>query len=240
MLFKGLPGISRRLHAIADHVPSQCAICHAWPSQRLCPACTARFAQPASRCQRCALRTPEGVAVCGACLQNPPAFDACLTAVDYAYPWADVLADFKFRGDPGWARALSLLMLGAPGIGDAIAAADRVLPMPLSPGRLRERGFNQAALLARHLAPGKADVRTLLRLRATETQSRLPRAQRLRNLQAAFVVEPARAVRMQGTHVALIDDVMTTGATMQAASLALAEAGASRITAIVLARTGLE
>ena len=114
MLFLGLPGISRRLHAWVDKVPSQCAVCQAWPSQRVCNACVMRFAQPATRCQRCALRVPAGVAVCGACLQNPPSFHACIAAVDYAYPWADALAQFKFRGDPGWARALATLMRSTP------------------------------------------------------------------------------------------------------------------------------
>ena len=81
MLFKGFSGMSRRLRAWADQVPSQCAVCHAWPSRPLCNACVARFAQPAERCRHCALRVPPGVPVCGACLKNPPVFDACLAAV---------------------------------------------------------------------------------------------------------------------------------------------------------------
>ena len=139
-----------------------------------------RFAQPATRCQRCALRVPAGVAVCGACLQNPPSFDACIAAVDYAYPWADALAQFKFRGDPGWASALATLLRSTPWMEPALEAADRVLAVPLSTERLRERGFNQSAVLARQLAGAKADCHTLLRLHATEAQSGLPRVQRLR------------------------------------------------------------
>lgn len=240
MLFTGPTGISRRLRTWADQVPSQCAVCHAWPSQRICNACVARFAQPAERCQRCALRVPVGVSVCGTCLQNPPDFDACIAAVDYAYPWADALAQFKFRGDPGWARALSTLMRSMPWMEPALEAADRVLPVPLSAERLRERGFNQSALLAGQLAGPKADRQTLLRLHATEAQSSLPRAQRLRNLRGAFAVEPSRAPALRGLRVVLIDDVMTTGATLQAASLALREAGVAHVTAAVLARTGLD
>ena len=105
MLFLGLPGISRRLHAWVDKVPSQCAVCHAWPSQRVCNACVMRFAQPATRCRHCALRVPQGVEVCGACLRDPPLFDACIAAVDYAYPWAGALAQ------------LGLLALGLVGVG---------------------------------------------------------------------------------------------------------------------------
>ena len=239
MLFQGLPGFSRRLRALVGRVPSQCAMCHAWPSQRICNACVARFAQPATRCQRCALRMPTGVAVCGACLRQPPVFDACLAAVDYAYPWADALAGFKFRADPGWSRTLATLLRSTPWVEPAIEAADRVLPVPLSAERLRERGFNQSALLARHLAGAKADVHSLLRLHATEAQSSLPRAQRLRNLRGAFAVEPARAAALRGQRVVLLDDVMTTGATVHAASLALREAGAAHVTVVVLARTAI-
>lgn len=221
----------------ASQVPSQCSVCHAWPSQRICNACVARFAQPAARCQRCALHVPAGVTVCGACVRNPPHFNACLAAVDYAFPWADVLADFKFRADPGLAHTLSVVLRSTPWVEPAIEAADRVVPVPLSTERLRERGFNQSALLAHRLAGPKADPFTLLRLHATEAQSSLPRAQRLRNLRGAFAIEPARAAALQGQNVMLVDDVMTTGATAHAATLALREAGVAKVTVVVLART---
>lgn len=240
MLFSALRGISARLRATAVQVPSQCAVCHAWPAQRVCGPCTARFAQPVPRCQLCALRVPDGVTLCGACLLNPPLFDACLAAVDYAYPWAGALAEFKFRADPGWARTLARLMDSAPGVPAALQAADMVLPVPLSLNRLRERGYNQSALLAQQLAPAKADVTSLLRVLPTEVQSGLPRAQRLRNLRGAFAMEPARAHSVRGRRVVLVDDVMTTGATLHAATEALREAGAARVTAVVLARTGMD
>ena len=168
---------------------------------------------------------------------QPPIFDACVAAVDYAYPWVDALADFKFRADPGWAGTLATLMRSTPWVEPAMEAADRVLPVPLSVQRLGERGFNQSALLARRLAGVKVDTGTLLRLHATEAQSSLPRAQRLRNLQGAFAMEPGRAAALRGQRVVLVDDVMTTGATLHAAALALREAGAAHITAVVLART---
>lgn len=240
MLFKALPRFSRQLHAMAARVPSQCAVCHAWPTQRVCNACVARFAQPATRCERCALRVPEGVAVCGACLRNPPALDACLAAVDYAYPWADALAEFKFRGDPGWTDPLGNLLRSTPWVEPALEAADIVVPVPLSTERMRERGFNQSALLAQQLAGAKTQTSTLLRLHATETQSALPRAQRLRNLRGAFAVEPLHAAALRGQRVVLVDDVMTTGATLEAAAQPLRQAGVAHITAIVLARTGLQ
>lgn len=241
--FTGLSGVGRRLRALAGTLPSQCAVCHAWPSTRVCAACTARFAQPVPRCTRCALRVPDGVAVCGACLRAPPLFDRCLAAVDYAYPWSGVLADFKFHADPGWAAALTALVRTTPGLAPALDAADLVLPIPLSPERLRERGFNQAWLLARQLAPAKAHPALLLRLHTGDLQAdqvhqaQLPRAERLRHLRGAFAVEPTQAAGLRGRHVVLIDDVMTTGATLHAAAMALREAGVASLCAVVFART---
>ena len=109
MFYKMLTGASGRIGALIDQLPSQCAVCHAWPAQRVCDGCAARFAQPRTRCARCALPVPEGVSQCGACLREPPRVDACLAAVDYGYPWAGAMAEFKFRGDPGWASALATL-----------------------------------------------------------------------------------------------------------------------------------
>lgn len=111
--------------------------------------------------------------------------------------------------------------------------------MPLSADRLRTRGFNQAWELARRLSPGKADPALLLRIRDTAPQSALDRAARLRNLQHAFAVEPRRASAIAGRHVVLVDDVMTSGASLYTAAAALRQAGATRVTGLVLARAEL-
>jgi ComF family protein len=160
-----------------------------------------------------------------------------VAAVDYAYPWAGIVGQYKFQADPAWAPTLARLLHSTPWAEPLMDAADWVLPIPLSAHRLRERGFNQALLLARILAPAKTDATLLLRLHDTQAQSNLGRAQRLRNLQGALAVDPLRVAALQGRSVLLVDDVMTTGATLQAAALALRQAGASTVSALVFART---
>lgn len=225
------------LERLPVSVPGLCAVCHAWPAQPVCHSCVTRFAQPRPRCQTCALPLPAGVPRCGACLKAPPPLDACLAAVDYAFPWSDLITRFKFGATPGWAASLAQLLRSAPWVEPALEAADLLLPMPLSRQRLQQRGYNQALVLARQLAPAKTAPDLLLRLRDTPAQSALPRAERLRNVRGAFAVEPLRLAELRGKRVVLLDDVMTSGASLFAAAQALREAGASHITGLVLART---
>jgi ComF family protein len=175
--------------------------------------------------------------VCGACLREPPPLDACFAAVSYAYPWSTLVARFKFSGEPGWAESLAQRMALVPGVADEIRQADLVLPLPLAPRRLAERGFNQALLLARKLAPARTEARLLLRLRETGSQATLDRKARRLNVRHAFGVEPLRAAELHGRSVLLVDDVMTSGASLHAAADALRQAGARRVSALVLART---
>ena len=223
-----------------QQVPARCAVCRAWPSRVVCDACVTRFAQPVPRCSTCALPVPPGVSRCGACLTTPPPIDGCLAAVAYAWPWSHCVTQFKFGGQPGWAGALATVMRSTPWVEPALDQAHRVLPMPLARERLAERGFNQALLLARTLAPGQTDATVLLRTRHTPAQSALKRAERLRNVQGAFAVEPLRARELRGQRVVLVDDVMTSGASLHAAALTLRQAGVAHITAMVFARTEQE
>jgi len=102
---------------------------------------------------------------------------------------------------------------------------------------LAERGYNQSWLLARQLSPSKADAHLLLRTRDTPSQRTLPRAERLGNLAGAFAVEPLRVTQLRGKNVLLIDDVMTSGASLHTAARVLRQAGAAKVGALVLART---
>ena len=128
-------------------------------------------------------------------------------------------------------------MLSAPWVEDTLAQADWVLPIPLSPERLSERGYNQSLLLARLLCPDKTDERLLLRTRHTTAQRSLPRAERLANLIGAFAVDPLRTAEIRGRRLVLVDDVMTSGASLHTAAQVLRQAGAAHISAVVLART---
>ncbi|HQO52830.1 MAG TPA: phosphoribosyltransferase family protein [Ottowia sp.] len=217
--------------------PSQCLICRRWPAQTLCAECRARFAPQLTRCQRCALAVPAGVAVCGACLREPPPMAQCLAAVSWQWPWSMCIGRWKFEGDTGLSGPLAALLQATPGVAEALAAAELLLPMPMSDQRLAERGYNPALLLARRLAPGRVQPGWLLRTRHTPPQRGLPRAERLRNVRGAFQVDPLAAGRLRGRRVLLVDDVMTTGASVREAAATLRAAGADPVGVLVLART---
>ncbi len=226
-------------HGLAARLPSRCAVCHAWPSQPVCEACIGLFAQPKPRCKHCALVVADANAPCTACRstqKDGSPLDASLAAVSYGYPWAGLVQDFKFQAQPAWARSMALLMRSAPWVEPALEAADWVLPMPLSTPRLQSRGFNQAWLLAQALSPAKARATWLLRIRDTPAQSSLARKERLSNVANAFAIDPLRQRDLEGKNVLLVDDVMTSGASLRAAALPLRQAGVRRITALVFAR----
>ena len=160
-----------------------------------------------------------------------------MACCDYAWPWPSHIGRFKFQGEAGWAATLATLMRSTPWVEPTLEQAQHVLPMPLAPLRLRERGFNQALELARHLAAAKVRPRLLLRTRETPAQSGLPRAQRLSNLRGAFALEPMHAHELRGRRVVLVDDVMTSGASIFTAAQVLRDAGAAHVSAVVFART---
>ncbi len=231
MIFALFQGLAARL-------PSRCAVCHAWPGQPVCEACIGLFAQPRPRCIRCALVVADAGQPCPACLAEASPLDAALAAVSYGYPWAGLVQEFKFCAQPAWARSMALLMRSAPWVEPALDAADWVLPMPLSTQRLQSRGFNQAWQLAQALSPAKARAQWLLRIRDTPAQSSLARKERLSNVAHAFAIDPLRQRDLEGKNVILVDDVMTSGASLRAAAQPLRQAGVGRITALVFARAG--
>jgi len=188
----------------------------------------------------CAIPVPEGVKQCAPCLAGASCLMQCVAAVDYGYPWDRLIARFKFQQEVGWSRVWAELMQAAPGARLALASADIIVPVPLTTERMAERGFNQAWEVARHLPlrPTQALMPdALVRLRATQAQHRLKRDERLANLAGVMTAHPLQSHRLVGRRVLLIDDVSTTGATLQVAGQALLLAGARAVSALVLART---
>ena len=225
--------------ALALRLPSLCAVCHGWGRSRVCSDCRAAFAAPRPRCRRCALVVTVGSDVCGECLTAPPAYDAALAAVEYAAPWDRLVTAFKFHG------ALELAPLFAQALGDAEARRasprpDLVVPVPLAPARLRERGYNQAWELARRVARRlgvRAEAQWLLRIRETAHQLALPPTARAGMVHGAFAVEPRRRAEVAGRRIAVVDDVMTTGSTAAELVQVLKQAGAAAVEVWVVART---
>jgi ComF family protein len=212
--------------------PGQCEVCRRWQDRRLCLDCAPPADGP--RCTGCGLRLAAAGLRCGTCLAEPLPFDACRCAVDYAAPWDRLLIAFKYHGRVDLADALAERLAAAV----PEATVDLVLPVPLARERLAERGYNQAWELARRVARAQrrpADATVLERALLRAPQAGLGRAERRRNLQGAFRV--ARPERIAGRRVALVDDVLTTGATAAEAALALRAAGAAAVEVWALART---
>ena len=198
-----------------------------------------RFAPVVSRCERCALRLATDAPVCGACLQRPPTFDRALAAVDYAWPWTRLLTRFKFHAQPDLAALLAERMVDAIRARGAFGA-NLLLPMPLSDQRMAERGYNQSWELARRIGRCLAIATLadgLTRGRDTLHQVGLQRAERAANLRHSMWASAPAVAQLRGRHVALIDDVMTTGATAEVAAQAVRAAGALKVQVWVLART---
>ena len=234
-------------------VASQCAVCHGWPARQVCDSCVARFSPMRTRCTACALALPADLTmgerrhpgVCAECLVQPPPVNATLVAVDYAYPWSELLTRYKFGNRPGWAAFFAALLLEATAVRSAFAAlrpGDFILAMPLSAQRLQSRGFNQAWELASALASqsgsqGDAAPDMLLRVKHTQPQTELRREARLANVKGVFQLDPLRAPAVAGRQVILVDDVMTSGASLFTAASVLRAAGAVHVAAVAIART---
>ena len=222
----------------------QCAVCRAWSHQTICESCLALYARPQPRCWTCAAKLPLALIgrprpQCGRCLHEPPPLDRAVAALDYRFPWDGLLQHFKYH------QALELRESLLERLNSALSAAevqepDWLLPVPLSPERLRERGYNQSHELAKALARRRGlrcEPDMLLRVRHNERQAGLKLEARTANVRGVFAIEPLRAAKLRGTSVALLDDVMTSGATLYELARVLLQAGVMSVQAWVIART---
>jgi ComF family protein len=218
-------------------LPAHCLLCGLAGADKLdlCAACAADLVRNRVRCPRCALPLDAPAPLCGECLQHEPPFAAAFAPFAYASPLDQLVMRLKFGRSLAAGRVLSELWLDElrsmpPALPEAL------IPVPLHPSRLRERGYNQALELARPLAKGRGiplrdDV--LTRTRTTPAQSNLDAIERRRNLRDAFSVSVGATLPM---HVAVVDDVMTTGATLRECTRTLLRAGVVRVDVWALAR----
>lgn len=235
--------------------PTRCPLCGAevhWPGAiGICAACQAAI-QPwqGTICAKCGLPIVAQPSVldgdpllCGVCRGRGYHFDIARSYGIYTHPLRGLILQLKFRRRERWGWRLGELLAPAALGLEMTASAPLIVPVPLYPARQRERGYNQAALLARGLghklrARGathgiRVETRMLLRDRPTAPQSGLHHGARQDNVRGAFRAVPRLAA---GRSILLVDDVMTTGATVSACAAALKRAGARKVAVLTLAR----
>ncbi|MBN3850633.1 MULTISPECIES: ComF family protein [Burkholderiaceae] len=232
----------RALHAL---LPNLCALCGNLSHKTLCEGCDAAYWNESRlRCTVCAVPLPatrwaaRAQYRCAACVAAPPPFDASFALADYRAPLDTLAVGLKFRARLMLARefARRLARLAQDASAHAAGHPDVIAPVPLAGRRLAKRGYNQAWQIARPLARAlgvRSDATLLQRTLDTAPQSRLDLEARRQNVSHAFRV--AHAVR--GLHVGIVDDVMTSGATLEALAHTLKAAGARRVTNFVALRT---
>ena len=219
-----------------------CLLCNepADGSAPICMACETDLPWLGDHCQSCALPLPAAGLTCGQCLAQPPAFEQVIAPWTYNFPIDSLITRFKHSAKWPFGHLLSELLAQAlqHHFEDDLPRADFLLPVPLATRRLRQRGFNQAAMLARWLGKSleiPCDERSLVRTQDTGAQQNLNAEARKKNLRNAFALTPEASFK--GRHLALVDDVLTTGATAQALAQLLMDAGAARVDVYCLART---
>lgn len=226
-----ISGLLRHATSSFRLLPASCVLCGAagMSGMDLCAGCRDDLPRNDHACARCALPLADSAAACGACQRTAPPFVAAFAAFRYRFPVDQMVQRLKFGGDLAVGRVLGGLLREA--LPKEWAAIDLVVPMPLARARLRARGCNQAQELARSM-PWPFDFDALRRIRETTPQTELDARARHANVRGAFAA--GEAVRDRS--VVLLDDVITTGATVCAATRALLGAGAREVRVVALAR----
>lgn len=229
---------------LAD-IEQACTLCDQESREAVCAACDQSLSRLdwVNACPGCAVpHSPAGLsaggAVCGQCLKEAPAFDATIAAFSYRFPFDRLVQSFKFNANLTLTDFLGDRLVAAVRMVTAktnMPLPDTLMALPLARQRLATRGFNQSALLAARVGQSlgiPVSHHGMLKVRDTPPQSGLSREARRKNVRGAFQCRSD----LTGRHIALIDDVMTTGATLSEAARVLKNAGATRVSAWVLAR----
>ena len=198
----------------------------------LCTDCLKELPNsPASSCPQCGLSS-NGL-TCGACLNSSPDFDATHAVFIYAFPIDAMMQRYKYGNAHHLSHTFGQL-LAEKIRSDSI---DLIIPMPMHPARLKERGFNQALEIAKVFSKEKLDYKSAIRQKLTPPQASLPLKDRVKNIKGAFAVNENLAANLVGKRIAIVDDVMTTGASLNELAKTLKKAGASHVECWVIART---
>ncbi|MBN8530781.1 MAG: ComF family protein [Alphaproteobacteria bacterium] len=237
--------VFRLWHSLLDLLaPPSCLRCGELTGAEaaLCPECwgNLRFISDPS-CASCGLPFAYDLGpgtLCGACAAEPPSFSRAAAVCVYNEASRPLVTGLKFADRLHTAPALAKLMASRGG--KVLEGADMLVPVPLHPRRLLRRRYNQAAELGRPLSRAcgvQLETKLLLRARRTQSQTGLTRRQRRENVARAFQVSPACVAKLAGKCVILVDDVMTTGATLEACARTLLRAGAGEVRVLTFART---
>lgn len=224
-------------------IRARCVVCDLQPASGTAPICKACesdfFPQHQARCERCAGAVAAGAAsrtVCGRCLADTPHFDATTALADYVSPVDGMVLALKFAARLDLADLFGRMLAQRIDPAPAVAHDVLVVPVPLSFERAQQRGFNQSNQIARAIAAaggGRLSTDRLLRVRHAPPQQSLSLKQRRGNVRGAFAVKADVA----GKSVLVVDDVMTSGSTLDEVARVLKQAGASRVHNLVVART---
>lgn len=235
-----------KMSGIRAWIPGCCYICHQWPAYGLCTRCYDLVKQQKNRCYCCAIELPASdLHICGHCLKSPFGFDQTITAVSYVSPWRELVHQMKFEQKTELAMLMAQLLYAKLQTQEkASDKPDVLIPIPVFPQRMRTRGYNQSWEMTKHLVRltkvySSPDILKYKRndFDVNVSQAHRKRKERFKALKDAFDVVDEGHDLLFDKHVALIDDVMTTGATLHYAAQALKRAGARRVSAWVFART---
>ena len=228
-------------------LPSKCLLCASTlPSGLLCLGCQLNLPHLSHKnlCQQCGLQIESLSNYCGHCLHQPPAFDRSIIPFAYEYPLNGLIHQFKYRRHLTCGKLLGQMLAEhlkhCEQDDDAWRAPDLLIPAPMHWLKRWQRGFNQAEFLAQHVArelhiPLASGI--VKRTHKTPAQKELTRAERQQNLRKAFALSEKNRVYIKGKRIAIIDDVVTTTATVRELSQLLIKAGAKEVQVWALART---